>query len=308
MHSFPSNPVEPGGAEEHSSVLHSLSVGRTHPCRGESTTLAFSASASTECSCISPPNIHRVVSHSALFLFRYALLLLLGLLTLGCQFESSQRVFTSAEEVKHASANEALHGQDVEMEGVVTYSDPAWRLLFVQDDTGGLFVDPTQLESVPALGERVRLKGVVGPASVGIDSLRVETLGTGSLPSPATYSIADPSPQKHGERWVEVEGVVHEAEFQAGRLVLTLEKGAGHLLAQVRDPSRASYESLGGAQVQLRGVLQTHGEPRKDKVSGIQLQVPSLAHIRVVQSAGERSPDVTRVSYSPSTGGSGPGS
>lgn len=228
------------------------------------------------------------MSHKLLATLGWIGLLIVGLLATGCPSEHTQRVFTSASAVEQATVNEDLHGRRVDMEGVVTYSDPSWGLLFVQDETGGLSLNAETAESMPSVGQRVRLEGVVGSPSVSIDSLRIESLGPDSLPTPASHPPDQLTLGKHGGNWVAVEGIVRTVELEAERLLLTLDNGATDLPVQVLNHSDVGYESLVGARVRVRGAVGAHWSAAEQEVSGVQLQVPSLQQVDVTQAARER--------------------
>lgn len=205
----------------------------------------------------------------------------------GCQSEDREaqsRRFTSAKEVENASMNEALHGRPVDVEGVVTYADPAWGLLFVQDESGGIYVSIADRGSAPSLGTRVRLQGVVGPSSTGVDSLQIAEIGTGSLPHPESLPIEALNLDVHGADWVEVEGIVRSAEVQAGRLVISLNDGNESLVVRVKDFPGPVVESLPGTKVRVRGALAALLGPAQ-RVQGVQLYVPSMNQVEVVRSA-----------------------
>lgn len=218
-----------------------------------------------------------------------ALLFAVGLLTSGFESEQTRRVLTSVQEVERASENWASHGKRVEMEGIVTYSDPTWGYLFVQDETGGLSLYPQNLETSPSVGQRVRLEGVIGPPSVTIDSLRVDILGETSLPPPTPHSISQLSVQRLNGDWVEVQGVIRSAQMEADRLVLTLDDGTAQVPVQVRTPPDSSFESLIGARVEMQGAVGALWNSREQQVTGVRLQVPSLSQVTITRPAGSLS-------------------
>src|SRR5271165_6523207 len=69
-------------------------------------------------------------------------------------------VMRSVREVGQLANAAAMHAYPIQLEGVVTYSDVEWGLLFVEDATGGIFIDVRQMGiSIPA-GTRVRVDAV----------------------------------------------------------------------------------------------------------------------------------------------------
>lgn len=234
----------------------------------------------------------------------WMVLFVVCLLAGGCQSESNDRVLTSAREVGRVSEAESQHGRPVEVEGVVTYSDPSWGLLFVQDETGGLYVNPRGLPTVPSVGQRVRLEGVVAPSSRGIDSLQIETLGTASLPTPTPRSIQELTPRDVSD-WVEVEGTVRKAEVQLQRITLTLSDGTEQVNARVLEYPDSGSDSLLGAKVRVRGAVGL-ANPEREEAPGTQLYVSSMEQVEVERPPREislRSVGAVRSSSEDSTPG-----
>ncbi len=217
---------------------------------------------------------------------RWGLLFLLGgLLVQGCRTEQSTRVFTTATAIEQASVDEALHGTPVRMEGVVTYSDPSWGLLFVEDSTGGLFISARGVSSPPSVGTQVRLEGVVAPSNIGVDSVRIQARGEGAFPTPNRQPIRKLSLARHGADWVEVQGVVQSARVEAERLVLTLVGPEDYLVVRLKNYPQSGFRRLVGATVAVEGVVAMAGEGASS--SDVQLYVPSRDQVDVVRAAQE---------------------
>jgi len=211
------------------------------------------------------------------------------LLASGCQSDQTDGPFTTVSAIERAFTNERLHGQRAEIEGVITYSDSTWGFLFVHDETGGLFVNAEDLDSVPVEGERVRLEGVVGPPRVGIDSLEVEVLGNGALPEPKPLAMGALSPEKQHGDWVDVEGVIRSAEPVGDQVSLTLVDGTTELPVQVGTFLEFEPDSLIGAHVRVRGTVSFQWDPVEQQVTGKQLLVPSSQQLDVTLPARKRS-------------------
>ena len=214
------------------------------------------------------------------------LLLLGGLLWVGCESEQVPEVYTTADAIEQASIDETLHGRPVRMEGVVTYIDPSWGLLFVQDRTGGLYVNIDGLETRPSVGERIRLTGVVASPGIGVDSVQVQTLGEASLPRPDQRTLRSLKLERHVADWVQVEGVVRDVRTEARRLVITLVGREERLVTRVlRFPERGE-RALVGAKVQVRGAV-ARLERVADGPNKHQLYVPSLQQVKVMRPASD---------------------
>ncbi len=73
-----------------------------------------------------------------------AVLALLGIAVCGCgtrQSEGTLPLLTQVSQIRSLAPSRARLGYPVRIEGVVTAYNPAWRLLTVQDETGGIAVD-----------------------------------------------------------------------------------------------------------------------------------------------------------------------
>ncbi|WP_263784781.1 response regulator [Salinibacter grassmerensis] len=209
-------------------------------------------------------------------------LLVTGFVALGCQSDSPPRTLTSASAVETAAEDETLYGEPVTLDGIVTYSDSSRGRLFVQDETGGLALNPRQ--AVPPVGHRVQLTGVVGTPGSSIDSLHIEATSPDSLPSPAPRSLSTITLAQHSGDWISTEGVVRSIERQSGRLALTLEDETDRIPAQVLSSVDSSFASLLGARIRVRGAVGAEWDPAAEQVRGVQLQLSSLDYVEVKRS------------------------
>src|ERR1044072_9188652 len=99
----------------------------------------------------------------------------LALLLLGCfcvqrwlppvagqETNAVLRTLTQVAQVLALSRSEAERQHPVQLEGVVTYSDSLWGLLFVQDATAGIFVDRLSPPLTLKPGDLLSIRGVTG--------------------------------------------------------------------------------------------------------------------------------------------------
>ena len=75
----------------------------------------------------------------------------------------ASRTFTTAAGLRRETERDALLGVPVRLRGVVTYFDPAWRLMFVQDDSAGIFVDLQGVDPGLRVGDEIDVEGVSSP-------------------------------------------------------------------------------------------------------------------------------------------------
>ena len=89
------------------------------------------------------------------------------------------------------SAAEAKRGYPVHLRGVVTYCDPEWHLLFLEDSSGPMFIPLPDADWKGLAGDLVEVEGTSG-AERGIPLLagvRPRTVGKGSLPQPISMPL-----------------------------------------------------------------------------------------------------------------------
>src|SRR5579863_8378934 len=88
------------------------------------------------------------------------------LLAAACRSRSDDSsVLDNVETARVAAANPSNYGKPVRIKGVVTYCDPEWHLLFLQDASGGFFINLK--DEVPGLeaGQLVEVSGKLAPGN-----------------------------------------------------------------------------------------------------------------------------------------------
>ena len=150
------------------------------------------------------------------------------------------------------------NGRQVELHGVVTLFDPGWRLLAIQDDTGGVLVDWPPLEHNLQIGDEVEVKGFssIDNHVLSIVMASVRVVGKGSRPKPQVTSASAIACGESLYRMVQIEVTpddgalgdgTHTAQFlsrqRCNQLVVI-----GRLLRQ------HSPAQLAGHRIRVRGV------------------------------------------------------
>lgn len=203
---------------------------------------------------------------------------------------SADRVppLSTAEQVRRLAPAEALLGHRVRLVGVVTFSDPGKGLLFVQDSSGGVFLEPqAQTWDWPA-GQKVELTGVTAQGShlPYVKQARLQDLGPAALPQARPVTFAHLATDVEDGNWVEIRGVVRTATIRQGRTMLEIAAEGRRLRAAVSEvlTSAAEPGTLVDAEVVLRGVA---GMVGKDPLGLVftEIHVPSFAHLVVARKA-----------------------
>src|SRR5262245_7542168 len=107
------------------------------------------------------------------------------LLVMGCSYRSdNSHVLENAELVRLAALNSNNHGTPVKLDAVVTYYDPEWHLLFIQDASGGVFLNLKEPVVGLATGTHVVVQGKLAPPSIGVEDPHFQLLGSTPMPTP----------------------------------------------------------------------------------------------------------------------------
>src|SRR6266446_9165445 len=143
---------------------------------------------------------------------------------------AANEVLTNVAAIMSLTHEQATQSIRISITGVVTLAEPTWGgLFFVQDSTGGVFVNNTNTR--PAVGDVVQVTGVshAGGFAPDIMSPKWKKLGTAPLPEAKPVSVERlMSGAEDGNR-VEVSGIVKFARAD-GKLIL-LEVAAGGTFA-----------------------------------------------------------------------------
>ena len=91
-----------------------------------------------------------------------SILAFLLLITFVATQAQDRRVLRTIREVNQLSNIEARNAYSVQLEGTVTYSDPEWGLLFVEDASGPIYVNVHGMKTSYPLGSRVKIEAVKG--------------------------------------------------------------------------------------------------------------------------------------------------
>lgn len=195
---------------------------------------------------------------------------------------SSLPLLTHIEEVRRLTPDQAKLGYPIRLRAVVTYyGGPGWEF-FIQDSSGGIYVDdPTAQDFGVQAGQEVEVEGFASPGSFApqIVKPRVRVLGRAPMPRATRSSFEHLMSGKEDSQWVEVQGVVRTAHEENGQSVLELALSSGRLAVRIPLVD-ATIPRLVDATVRLRGACGGLFNQKRQLI-GIELFVPSLAYVRV---------------------------
>ncbi|MFI5076917.1 MAG: ATP-binding protein, partial [Vicinamibacteria bacterium] len=191
-------------------------------------------------------------------------------------------LITDAASIRRLSGFDTSLRHRVHLRGVVTYVDPAWRLVFVQDDTAGVFVNSEGTSLPFTAGDSVEIHGVTDTGGFA-PSLIAETMqvrGRQPIPAPATPSLDALRAGAFDSQLVSVSGVIRRVSSDVKHLYFEMRTGGLVLYGQVPEFSGPVPEHLVDSVVTVQAVAGAITNSRRQMTSA-QLFVPTLAHIRV---------------------------
>ncbi|HKS36746.1 MAG TPA: PAS domain-containing protein [Verrucomicrobiae bacterium] len=207
--------------------------------------------------------------------------------------DSSERAGTnrlmSIEQIRWLKAEDAARPNPVRIRCVVTYYDPDWGTAFVQDPTGGIFVNAGGAVLDLKVGDRVELEGMTeqGDYAPIITRPRFKPLGLAPLPRAGRYSLRELMSGSQDSQWLSVEGVVQSVKTEWGHATLDVAEPGGRfqvLIPNSWDPS--ALDHLVDAKVRLEGVCGTIFNQKRQLI-GVRLFVPGLDFVKTERGAPE---------------------
>lgn len=190
--------------------------------------------------------------------------------------------------IRHSSPKPGAASIPVQVRGVVTYYDTVAPNLFVQDRTGGIWVDLRGNKFTPPHpGQLLDIQGDVGFGFAPyIAHPRWKVLGDASLPAPIPLTYEQAATGRYDGQWVQMDGVVRSFVQEAEGNVLVMDVVTGTGSFKVRVPGyRAPFPMyLVDASVRFRGVCGSSFNSR-DQLISMHLMMPSLDDLKILKPA-----------------------
>ena len=197
---------------------------------------------------------------------------------------------TRIEQIRSLTPAQANQGYPVRIKGVVTYYGGKGWELFVQDQTGGIYIDTAESVGDVHAGDLVEVAGFTsdGDFAPEIVHPRVRVLGKGKMPRPQKMLLNMVETGSEDSQWVEASGIVHSVNLEedGGRVTLHLVSNEGRFTAQIPGVALAEVQNLVDAEVSLEGAWGTLFN-QKVQVKGVQIYIPSLEYVHVKQAASD---------------------
>jgi signal transduction histidine kinase/CheY-like chemotaxis protein len=237
--------------------------------------------------CIPSPDTQAKVADFRLIVSKFDELRLSEATHAAIELSGNRPLLTLASSIRNLSPAEAARHHPVRLRAVVTYVDNDWQMLFVQDSTGGVFVDIQGSSEQGAVdvtaGDLVDVRGWSDPGNYAPEIIRptLERLGRAPLPPAAPVSIERLLTGKEDSQWTEIRAVVRGINrLAAHQLLVHLAAGRSRFDAVIPAFNDPVLPKLLDAVVRVSGVSGTLFNQRRQLI-GIQHYVPSLDYIRV---------------------------
>lgn len=185
----------------------------------------------------------------------------------------SSQILTLAEQVSQLSTAEARRGFPVSLRGVVTGVETAWSGIVVQDATGGLFFETSNLvvnvahdsllstNAAVQIGDFVQIEGTTIPGTFApmVTAKQLTLLGAGQLPEPHRPSWDQLFNGSLDAQYVELKGVVIATNWDSASLLTP--NGVIEVTPAQGGRSTAELSRYLNELIQLRGVLLARWNP-----------------------------------------------
>src|SRR5262249_50620778 len=117
---------------------------------------------------------------------------------------------STVQEIRKLAPEEARSARSVKLTGVVTHINPHLNDFFLQDNSAGVYVQPTELAKGLSLGDRIELEGVTDPGDFApcVRANKITPLGQGKLPDAFAYTLVTEESRWLDAQWVQVSVIV----------------------------------------------------------------------------------------------------
>ncbi|MEM7478461.1 MAG: ATP-binding protein, partial [Planctomycetota bacterium] len=211
-------------------------------------------------------------------------------------------VLRTVQSVRSLTPEMAAKKYSVEIRGVVTYYDPVWRNLFINDETGGIYVNEKSRALPVHLGERVLLRGESDPGGFSsmVIASRVQRIGKGKLPDPRTVPAARILSGAEDSQWISLTATVASAERTQKNLVLNLRGIQRDYPFQAVLCSGVKYlksKNWVGSEIRITGVCGTKANANRQAV-GVYFHIPGIEYVEFLNEANDDPFAVPKVAIS----------
>lgn len=204
-----------------------------------------------------------------------------------------QKTLTSCASIHSLGRSEAQRGYLVRLKAVVTYFEPYTPDLFVQDSSGGIWIQGTAGTVEPRVGDSVEITGITTQTDFAPDvsKPKIRIIGRSPLPRPTVLTYSELASTRRDAQWVEIQGTVRRVDnvpnIPPGTIAMVvLAMGDGKVDVRIPMHGAGLPEDLVGSAVRIRGVAGALFSPR-NQIIGTALYVPSLEYVHLMRRSSE---------------------
>lgn len=200
----------------------------------------------------------------------------------------SETPLTSVGAVADREITKAPYGVPVNLHGQITFVDAEWRILFLRDATGSIFVQLPPKTSSLRVGDLIEVVGVTAPGDVGSNIIdpRIRVIDTRPLSAPRNLSVPGIEAGLADSQYVITEGVIRPGPFLWDHTSLLLVDDTASAPIIIPGGVNPAAQGLIGAHVVVRGVSAVRMDEAKHPI-GYQLFVQTLNDIRPLNPIGK---------------------
>lgn len=179
-------------------------------------------------------------------------------------------------------------GQDVQVQGIVTYFDPTFRYFFVQDASDAAIFVTSGNTALLEPGTRVAVFGrlVDGHLAPIVEQTHCTVGSKQELPAAIDVELEKLQPGEFDCRWVRVKGKVLQAAVEHSLVKLSCRSGVCEYEIQLPAPGDLDMESIVGAHFEAEGVLAS--QIHENRFVGFRVLCQTDHQIRVIEPGPKR--------------------
>ena len=193
---------------------------------------------------------------------------------------------TKAGQIRSMTTEQAKQGRPVHLEGVITYYDPEGPDLFIQDSSGGIWINLEVVKpNVPlSAGDLVEIQGVTEAPDFApqVGGRVFKVIGRAPLPPARRVSFVEMSSTQEDSQRVEVEGIVHKVFKKGNLLYMEVITSDGHVIGRLPFYKSEALLPLVDAKVRIRGTCGAQFNSA-NQMTGVFINIPYQSEIEILQ-------------------------
>jgi signal transduction histidine kinase/CheY-like chemotaxis protein len=192
-------------------------------------------------------------------------------------------VLKSISAVRNLPSSAASKNYPVEVEAVVTFYDPNSQLLFIQDQSTGIFVNNGGQTNV-ASGDQVLIRGITDPGEYAplIRAKEIQSIGKGEYPTPVPVTVDRMMSGHFDSQWVKLEGVVHDVLTNETEVHLVVYEGPNKFSVVLPGATNTFPTDLVDSYVSFIGAAGSDFN-KKGQIRGVTIYTPGKEQITVLK-------------------------